>query len=218
MRGGKNAALGDTFSNSWAAENAFFDFYEAQPPHKPRIPKRPTAGPNPGIQGRRAWSPRPFTTARSRLLQRPPSSCVVSSQREARTVPSAAEGQRLRDTESLHQGCEPAVNTGLALRFTNCPLGAPRGPLRTLVCTKITSRLERTSPKRPVFSMGRSTVLLFLPLYFPLFPAVTTHYSENRKQETFVHRKRLGDRDQLFLRVLGRLHANGSIPSQAQKN
>lgn len=57
MHGGKNAALGDTFSDSWAAENAFFDFYEAQAPHKPRIPKRPAAGPNPGIQGRRAWSP-----------------------------------------------------------------------------------------------------------------------------------------------------------------
>lgn len=37
MQGGRNAPLRDTFSNSWAAENAFFDIYEARAPHKPRF-------------------------------------------------------------------------------------------------------------------------------------------------------------------------------------
>lgn len=90
MRGGKNAALRDTFSDSWAAENAFFDIYEAQVPHKPRIPKRLTAGPNPGIRGHRAWSLRPFTTAHLHLLRlqgRPRSRFGVSSRKKAGDSP-----------------------------------------------------------------------------------------------------------------------------------
>lgn len=68
---GRNAALRDTFSDSWAAENTFFDIYESQAPHKPRIPKRPAAGLVPGIRGRRAWAPWPFTTGMLHL----PCSC-----------------------------------------------------------------------------------------------------------------------------------------------
>lgn len=37
MHCGRNAPLRDTFSDSWAAENAFVDIYEAPAPYKPRF-------------------------------------------------------------------------------------------------------------------------------------------------------------------------------------
>ena len=47
---GRNTALRDTFSDSWAAKNAFLDAYEARAPRKPRTPNRLTAGLIPGIR------------------------------------------------------------------------------------------------------------------------------------------------------------------------
>lgn len=47
---GRNAVLGDTFSNSWAAKNAFLGVSGARAPHKPRIPLSTTAGLIPASQ------------------------------------------------------------------------------------------------------------------------------------------------------------------------
>lgn len=47
---GRNAVLGDTFSDSWAAKNAFLGVSEAQTPLKPRIPQSTTAGLIPASQ------------------------------------------------------------------------------------------------------------------------------------------------------------------------
>ena len=44
MLQGRNAVPGDTFSDSWAAKNAFLGVSGAQAPHKPRIPQSTPTG------------------------------------------------------------------------------------------------------------------------------------------------------------------------------
>lgn len=180
--------------------DAFFDIYEAQAPHKPRIPERPAAGPVSGIRGRRAWSPQPFIdnafsfvplvgslppghpTSPQQLrgtdCRLPVSLAHLSSLRRVRDSPFGSSGDR--GPEQLGGSPGPGASGHCLPSSARCP-----GALGWLCYAwKTIIRLEKNSPKCPESSLSAALLVAFISLLlfhiFHTFPC-NGHSSESRR-------------------------------------